>query len=83
MQATKQPTQQTKPIYTDVNGLVSLGLYKSKGAVYAAVNKGNIPRYKQGKRVLFKIEEIETLLTPIPATSEVYVKTVESKMKAA
>lgn len=63
-----------KPIFTDANGLVKLGLYKSKGAVYASISKGNLPHYKQGKRVVFKIEEVEAMLIPVQAQPDAYNK---------
>jgi hypothetical protein len=63
-----------EPIYTDANGLVSLGLYKSKRAVYASINKGNLPHYKQGKRVVFKVEEVVAMLIPVKAQPDAYNK---------
>ncbi len=52
------PTNQPK--FTDANGLVSLGLYKSKQAVFSAVARRKIPFYKDGRKLLFKPEEITT-----------------------
>jgi len=56
--------QSSEPEIVNIDGLIKYRPFlKSKSKVYALVNKREIPFYKQGRNLIFKLKEVDEFLT--------------------